>query len=284
TGAPPIVPGPAGLGVNVPRGEPTERRGTTRIPWGAHDSVAMTLSDSPVLAARVLRFGDELYLNRSGVAWTRTNVSDRAPYFSVLTIEFSDVKFLTSRFADWNATTLPNGTTRIFGNGTFANAGGVVTFNLSLVLDGERFVWAQARSRYVPETPYSYAPGPLPNATLEKPTRWLYAPTAIAGNRVAADHHLAIVKLLKAYVANHSGNVPPSVDPSALQAEVAASGKPWPTNAFTGEPLTLARASGAFTWRVCAPDAGQYTGYGWDDAVVTSRLGTGSCSDALPTH
>jgi len=136
--------------------------------------------------------------------------------------------------------------------------------------------WGRLEAQVGRESPYTFlaegAVFPFPPVV---PTESRPIEEVLEMQDEARSAHTTIILLLRDYARNRGGTMPDEPSPSTLAVEMTASGRQWPDNPFTGDPLAIGNASGDINWQNCGLRDARYDGLGFDSALVIQSFGAG---------
>jgi hypothetical protein len=258
--------------------EPEPQRGNLLVAW---DEAGFGISAPGEQGMTALTYveGGEAYTSQASRGWVRQDRMEGLAWGG-----------LSERTLLWDLralAALPEMGTRVGQEGAWTNLTGSgtirsgtyewkVTFSIS-ALDGT-VQSATVTSPDARESPHTFATTtlsfPFP---LERPAPALSPEEVAQGEARAHAGHGELILLLHEYRRSHGNTLPERVDPQSLQVEMVASGRSWPTNPFTGQPMQARDASGDFTWVRCDLQSGRFVGLGWDGPLQGESFGRG-CS------
>lgn len=222
----------------------------------------------PSLRPRMVRSGDTVYVNsNAGMGWTQFGIDDQAPINSDR-LQVWDLPRVLA--ASEIQVTRSGSVLNVTAQGEVKTVHGSAQVTVEVGALAGQVIWARLSSPTIAEAPFTfrYDGVPLPFTPAPHPEARTLADVS-ARNQVAATGHADVITLLKDYARNHGCAVPDKPTSDSLAIELLAANKKWPDNAFTGAPLAVGNQPGDIGWTKSGPTDANYTGWGWDGALVT---------------
>ncbi|HVL48349.1 MAG TPA: hypothetical protein VM889_07325 [Candidatus Thermoplasmatota archaeon] len=262
--------------VRLTPGEPGETPPLIEIAWGATTFGARS-SDGREFPPFAVREGRAIYASQTGERWVKHDAADgRARGFAPQAFLW-DLRYVLAMPGVSATRTERAGGLDVEGRGTLDATGAPMPFAFTLRVENGRITRATIDAPGARESPYT-----LTAATadvLTTPPRESRAAADVERlDRASAEAHAFVVTLVEAHARNRAGLLPERVDRDALAIEVAASGRNWPDNPYTGAPLAAGRGPGDLRWTRCEPTVGHYAGTGWDGVLLTRAFGGKACA------
>ncbi|MCA1812535.1 MAG: hypothetical protein LC624_01120 [Halobacteriales archaeon] len=280
---PPPSPGTGGplrfdpMVVTLTPTEPNETLSApVRVAW-SEQAFAASSENPGEFPAEVVRAAGSTYVTRTHMGWVRFPFEDPRGVTIGVQAQALDLRSLLGLPGYHGTRTQTNGVERIAGDGRFTIADQDLAYHVEAEARDGHVVSARVATKGAREAPYAFAAGGALLAPAGAPAESLGFDEAARQDAAAGEAHAAVAKLIDAYARNHAGLVPERVTPEDLRIEVLASGKPWPTNPFTDQPLAEAEAHGGLHWTKCDASSARYLGYGWDGKVSEARWGATDC-------
>lgn len=229
------------------------------------------------LRHRMVVTGRDVFYNQvAGMGWTRFSLDDRVAPNSPRLVLWDLREALAAPSMDLTVNETGNLLT-FTATGTLATSQGKLPVRIDLGAVDGRVAWARLESEYAMEAPFTFRDEgtPFPFDPVVPQVSLPYG-EATTRNVVANSGHVTVIKLLQEYARNHACTVPDEPSPESMRLELLASGKEWPRNAFTDEPLRTGSGSGDMGWSKKGPSEANYVGWGWDGALV-SQTYTAAC-------
>ncbi|MHB8634015.1 MAG: hypothetical protein ACYDBQ_08635 [Thermoplasmatota archaeon] len=271
------------LSVQTTPAEAGELPGILHVTWAPGTFAVYNQKETDLEHMNLVTPGG-IYTSQTGMGWLHHASSDLTRGVLSNRLLLWDLRALVnaSRLSTAANATDPALTDAV-GDGVLEPTGLDLPFHLALTEGSGRIVWARVESSAGRESPFRFRPAATP---FEFPltTPGAQEAGAVQGKNAAAySYHIEMVNLTRQYATDHGGTLPSTLDPSTLHLELTLCGCSWPTNAFDGNPISDATASGNFHWTLCTSMKGYYAGYGYDGTILGQSFGCAPKSTPGPT-
>lgn len=210
--------------------------------------------------------GDVATWTMEGRGWMRASMAEATERFGPRLEGWdlrSSIRDATDQGADW-------------WEGTVQDGSQIGHYRVEATVRGGEAVSLTMWAPLLGESPFRFVATAGPDWPATGPS--IGPADAAEGDGLAQAAHRQVATWIDDYRGANLGRVPERVDADSLALQRGLS--PWPSNAWTGEPVAHADASGHFLWSPCGADRGRLVGFGWDRVVLDLHFGAG-CPDAL---
>lgn len=257
------------MAVHVTAPGPGEEDGRIHAAWRDGRFGLLTPGTAGLPAHAVVADG-HVFVSQEGEAWTRWPLAD-----------YKAAHPLASRLTLWNIPAILDAAGVVPGPGHTA-----ADVDLDGIKGAESHVEVDVTGAHVAsvrlETPLDLgAPFTFlaeePRAIPLDGQPFLEPPAVLQGDARALQGHQSIVAWTRQY-REQLGSVPDELTPQTLALQ--SLGRSWPTSPYDDTPMRDGGPMGHFKWEKCGPDAAEFTGKGWDGAILRQTFGAGCHASA----